>query len=105
MPWQDLVCAYGPLTGLPGDWYRQRNEILEALAGAMSDMDDILFHAWGAHRLGTDRTHGPLTGDDTADDGIVYHAQNVADRLSQQAARIRRSLAAAHLVTSSEHTS
>ncbi|WP_221355424.1 hypothetical protein [Streptomyces beigongshangae] len=104
-PWQDLAAAYGPLTDLPGDWYRERNEILEAVAGAMSDMDDILFHAWGAHRLGTDREHGPLVDDDARDDDIVRHAQNVADRLTQQAARIRTALAAAHLVTPSEHTS
>ncbi|MFJ5681077.1 hypothetical protein [Streptomyces sp. NPDC093097] len=105
VPWQDLAAGYGPLTNLPSDWYRQRNEILEAIAGAMSDMDDILFHAWGAHTLGTNRDHLPLVDDDTADDDIVRHAQNVADRLTQQAAKIRTSLASAHLVTPSEHTS
>jgi hypothetical protein len=105
VPWQDLAAAYGPLTDLPDDWYRQRGEILEAVAGAMSDMDDILFHAWGAHTLGTDREHGPLIGDDDTDDDIVRHAQNVADRLTQQAAKIRTSLAAAHMVTPSERTS
>ncbi|MGJ5899303.1 hypothetical protein ACSCBZ_46305 [Streptomyces niveiscabiei] len=105
VPWQDLAAAYGPLTDLPSDWYRQRNEILEAVAGAMSDMDDILFHAWGAHTLGTDREHGPLIDDDDKDEDIVRHAQNIADRLTQQAAKIRTSLAAAHMVTPSEHTS
>ncbi|MGA4902957.1 hypothetical protein ACPCAJ_35355 [Streptomyces griseoincarnatus] len=105
MPWQALAAAYGPLTDLPGDWYRERNEILEAVAGAMSDMDDILFHAWGAHTLGTDREHGPLIDDDARVDDIVRHAPNVADRLTQQAARIRTALATAHLVTPSEHTS
>ncbi|WP_328419113.1 hypothetical protein [Streptomyces sp. NBC_00443] len=50
MPWQDLAAAYGTFTDLPGDWYRERNEILEAVAGAMSDMDDILFHAWARTR-------------------------------------------------------
>ncbi|MFH8470595.1 hypothetical protein [Streptomyces sp. NPDC017991] len=105
VPWQGLAAAYGPLTDLPDDWYRQRGEILEAVAGAMSDMDDILFHAWGAHTLGTDRDHGPLIGDDDTDDDIVRHAQNVADRLSQQAAKIRTSLAAAHMVTPSERAS
>ncbi|GHD52099.1 hypothetical protein [Streptomyces galbus] len=49
----------------------------------MSDMDDILFHAWGAHTLGTDREHGPLIGDHDTDDDIVRHAQNVADRLTK----------------------
>ncbi|WP_406164050.1 hypothetical protein OG806_49230 [Streptomyces sp. NBC_00882] len=43
--------AYGTFTDLPGDWYREHNEILEAVAGAMSDMDDILFHAWARTRL------------------------------------------------------
>ncbi|WP_432197103.1 hypothetical protein [Streptomyces sp. bgisy027] len=103
--WQDLAAAYGPLTDLPRDWYRERTEILEAVAGAMSDMDDILFHAWGAHTLGTDSEHGPLIDDDARDDDIVRHAQNVADRLTQQAARIRTALATAHLITPSEHTS
>lgn len=102
LPWHDLAARYGPLTDLPGDWYRQRNEILEAVAGAAGAMDDILFHAWGAHTLGTDRVHGPLISEDARDDDIVSHAQNIADRLTQQAARIRSSLAAAHLVTPSE---
>ncbi|MFD6331246.1 hypothetical protein ACFWGI_16940 [Streptomyces niveus] len=102
VPWQDLVARYGPITDLPGDWYRQRTEILEAVAGAMSDMDDILFHAWGAHTLGTDHVRGPLIREDGKDDDIVSHAQNITDRLTQQAARIRSSLAAAHLVTPSE---
>ncbi|MEU1166247.1 hypothetical protein ABZ372_39975 [Streptomyces sp. NPDC005921] len=65
-------------------------------------MHDILFHAWGAHTPGTDRVHGPLTDDEAADDDIVRHAQNVADRPSQQAARIRASLAAARRATPSE---
>ncbi|MEU4898723.1 hypothetical protein AB0B12_40625 [Streptomyces sp. NPDC044780] len=59
----------------------------------------------GARTLGTDREHGPLIGDDDTDDDIVRHARNVADRLTQQAAKIRTSLAAAHMVTPFERAS
>ncbi|MFH8610985.1 hypothetical protein ACH4D5_26270 [Streptomyces sp. NPDC018029] len=46
-----------------------------------------------------------LIGDDDTDDIIVRHAQNVADGLTQQAAKIHTSLAVAHMVTPFERTS
>lgn len=100
--WRELAAAYGPLTTLPGDWYRQRTEILETVASSMSAMEDLLFHAFGAHTLGTDFAHGPLIGERSADGDIVRHAQTIADRLTQQAAAIRKVLASAHLVTEPE---
>ncbi|MFI5825046.1 hypothetical protein ACIA8I_39185 [Streptomyces rishiriensis] len=70
----------------------------------MSEIEDTSSTPWGAHTLGTDSDHGPLIDDDT-DDNIVSHAQNVADRLTQNAAKMRTSLAAAHMVTPSERAS
>lgn len=64
----------------------------------------IQFLTLAADRSG-DREHGPLVDDDARDDDIVRLAQNVADRLTQQAAKIRTALAAAHLVTPYQDTS
>ena len=100
-PWQEMIEADGPVSGLPDAWYIQRGEILDALCTAYGEAEDLLFHALGAFVVGARENCDPWVSEQSPDEDIIGQAENVARRLEEAAAAVRAAVADAHLITKS----
>ena len=95
--WFEMLSEFGPVTEPPVDWYVQRTEVVDAVRGAVVEMDDLLFHELGAYRVGADIPDG-WTTEHRPDAELISKAELWAERLRHRAQEMEDAIARATLL-------
>lgn len=95
--WPEMLAEFGPVTEPPADWRPQRTEVVDAVRGAVVEMDDLLFHELGAHRLGADIPDG-WTTEHSSDADLISKAEFWAERLRKRAQQLDDAISQATLL-------